>query len=66
MGLLWGIISLVYNWAERPWYNVLAIWLNKCMSRPGSYLQLDVTNLQLCKTIGLEYIKKVSHIGYGM
>lgn len=39
---------------------------NKCLSRPGFELRLNIRDLQLGKIIGLEYIKKIFDIGYGM
>lgn len=64
MDLLWKMTGWIYNWAERLWWNILVIWLEKYMLRPSLDLWLDVKTLQLYRTIDLEYIKEISNIEY--
>lgn len=44
--------------------NTLAVWFNGCILRLSSDLRLDLKNLRLYKIIGLEYVRKISDVGY--
>lgn len=58
------MMGQMYNKVGRPLCNALAVWLDKCTSKLGSDLWLNVKNLHLYRAIDLEYVRKVSNIGY--
>lgn len=58
------MMDQVYNWVKKAWCNILAIWLDKYMSKLGSDLWLDIRNLQLYKAVGLNYVREIFGIKY--
>lgn len=60
------MMSWVYNWTKRSWYDALVVWLDGYILRSGSDIWLHIRDLQLYWAISLKYVKKVSSIRYGI